>query len=67
MENINTLDQLLAYIKSENVCDRDMAELPTFGGDTPTDTMGIWSWDEDRLLIGTCADDYEIVAREDWE
>lgn len=28
----------------------DVAELPTYGGDEPQDTMGIYSWDETRLL-----------------
>ena len=66
MEDIKTLDQLLSYIQTEEVSDTDMSDLPTFGGDTPSDTMGIWSWDQDRLLIGTCADDYEIVERLFW-
>ena len=38
--------------------------LPTFGGVEPADTSGVWSWDADRLLVGTCADDLEIVERE---
>ena len=41
----------------------DMDDLPTFGGATPEDTDGVWSWDETHLLVGTCSDDYEIVAR----
>lgn len=40
-------------------------DLPTFGGAAPADTDGVWSWDEQRLLVGTCADDLEIVARTD--
>jgi len=26
--------------------------LPTFGGDEPLDTHGVWSWDETRILHG---------------
>ncbi|MCP4661006.1 MAG: hypothetical protein GY856_36860 [bacterium] len=37
--------------------------LPTFGGEEPADTAEIWSWDETRLIVGTCADDLEIVDR----
>ena len=39
-------------------------DLPTFGGAEPADTSGVWSWDETRLLEGTCAADLEIVDRE---
>lgn len=28
----------------------DCADLPTFGGEWPKDTLGIWSWDETRIL-----------------
>ncbi|MBK5247495.1 MAG: hypothetical protein JJE49_09555 [Peptostreptococcaceae bacterium] len=35
--------------------------LPTFGGPAPSDTTEVWSWDETRLLIGTCASDLQIV------
>ena len=30
----------------------DVTSLPTFGGEEPRDTMGIWSWDETHLLVG---------------
>jgi hypothetical protein len=42
----------------------DATDLPTYGGDEPANTSGIWSWDADRLLIGTCAGDMRIVARD---
>lgn len=40
--------------------------IPTFGGEMPSDTSEIWSWDEEHLLIGACSDEYEIVTREEW-
>lgn len=43
----------------------DWTELPTFGGEE-SDRDGVWSWDEDRLLIGTCSDDLEIVRRDEY-
>tara|TARA_R100001510_G_C7583814_1_gene155850 strand:+ start:479 stop:706 length:228 start_codon:yes stop_codon:yes gene_type:complete len=64
MENITNLDDLLTYIKSNIVDDRDMCNLPSFGGEAPSDTTEIWSWDEERLIIGSCQDEYEIVTRE---
>lgn len=41
----------------------DWTNLPTFGGPDPDDTVGVWSWDADSLLIGTCVDDLAIVPR----
>jgi hypothetical protein len=31
---------------------RFMPELPTFGGEMPDNTDGIWSWDAGRVLVG---------------
>jgi CTP:molybdopterin cytidylyltransferase MocA len=42
----------------------DWTSLPTFGGDEPASTSGVWSWDATSLLVGTCADDLKIVARD---
>ena len=66
MENITNLNELLDYIQNNDIDDREMCDLPTFGGDAPDDTTHVWSWDEDRLLVGTCSDDYGIMTREEW-
>jgi hypothetical protein len=29
----------------------DICALPTFGGEDPVDTSGVWSWDEDEVLF----------------
>ena len=42
----------------------DWTELPTFGGEEPSSTLEVWSWDADSLLVGTCTDDLSIVARD---
>lgn len=39
--------------------------LPTFGGKEPADTCGVWSWDETRQIVGTCAEDILIENRND--
>lgn len=44
----------------------DLCDLPNFGGKEPEDTSEIWSWDEKRLLVGSCADEFNIVDRDDW-
>lgn len=41
-------------------------ELPTFGGAEPRNTVGVWSWDETRLLVGEGRDDLRIIDREEW-
>ncbi len=48
-------------VRDEN--GRHLDELPVFGGTEPDDTIGVWSWDAERLLVGTCPDDFEIVPR----
>lgn len=45
----------------------DWSSLPTFGGDDPVDTVGIWSWDADSLLIGDDGSTLEIIDREESE
>jgi hypothetical protein len=60
---IDDLDDLLGVLLLGGDCDT-MDRLPTFGGDEPEDTARVWSWDEKRLLVGTCADDFEVVYRE---
>ncbi len=67
-----SLEDLEAALKEDDpaALDRDGAwctNLPTFGGEEPANTAEIWSWDETRLLMGTCADDLEIVDRKAWE
>jgi len=81
-ENATNLDELLAALRAAEAAARVLAEstgsepveididnLPVFGGETPANTAGVWSWDETRLLVGACigtgefSDDLRIVAR----
>ncbi len=39
------------------------SDLPTFGGHDLTGMDGVWSWDEKRLIVGSCHDDLQIVTR----
>lgn len=39
-----------------------MPLLPTFGGEAPVDTRGVWSWDETSVLVGE-AWRFEVRAR----
>lgn len=58
------LDALyMALRMNAPVDDEIMTRLPTWGA-APLNTAGVWSWDETRLLVGTCASDVRIVARE---
>lgn len=65
---ITNLDELCEAMRNGDprCLDRDgqwVDSLPTFGGEEPTDTLEVWSWDASRLLVGTCADDLKIVDR----
>ena len=42
---------------------RAIEDAPTFGGTEPADTMGVWSWDADRLLVGEGWEGAEIMTR----
>jgi hypothetical protein len=55
------LDELAEMMRDGRIACFD--ELPTFGGDEPDDTSGVWSWDAARVIVGTCADDIEIITR----
>ena len=66
--NLSDLVEALRQTRSLSPEDQaaiDWSELPTFGGAEPADTSGVWSWDADSLLVGTCADDLEVVDRSD--
>ena len=43
----------------------DMTSLPTFGGTEPSDTTGVWSWDETRMMVGEAFIELEIIEREE--
>lgn len=77
-DQIETLDELLEFLASGPTLsdarsrgvpvdcgEIDYTSLPTFGGDEPSDTQGVWSWDETRLLVGY-GSDLEIVGRKEF-
>ena len=62
-----TLTQLFALMLEDHPSTLDghgqwRDDLPVFGG-AHAYGMNVWSWDETHLLIGTCADDLEVVPR----
>ena len=71
MTNSTPLDELFALMTADDssVLDKHgqwRGDLPTFGGDEPNDTSEIWSWDNTRLIVGTCNNDLEIINRNEW-
>lgn len=42
----------------------DLADLPTFGGDEPADTRGIYSYNDTHFLVPAAGEGYELEARE---
>jgi hypothetical protein len=62
MTNATSLNDLLSNIRRGDI---DLSDnLPTFGGEEPANTLGVWSWDETSLLVGTCVSDLEIEDRD---
>jgi hypothetical protein len=55
------LDELFKSIKKGEI--ELSPQLPVFGGSEPESTSGVWSWDETRLLVGTCASDLRMERR----
>ena len=53
-------------LSSEEQDEINWTDLQMFGGAEPASTLGVWSWDEDRLLVGTCADDVRVITRDGW-
>lgn len=61
---IDTLGALLEAMQGDDPRVRGRwDDLPTFGGRDIEDTTGVWSWDAERMLVGSCATELEIVSR----
>lgn len=67
-KEMNSLEEVIAALKTNDARVTDdggwRTDLPTFGGPIPDDTTEVWSWDEERLIVGTCSNDVEIVPRD---
>jgi len=57
-----TLTELLDAVVDGRVELTD--DMPSFGGEEPDCTAGVWSWDETHILVGTHADELGLVSRE---
>ena len=65
IETPKTLSDLCDAITEQAIELTD--ELDDFGGEEPDCTVGVWSWDDTHVLVGTHAGDVEIVSREQHE
>lgn len=64
--NSSNLDSLLDTVLAGQFDDDAMTSLPTFGGDEPASTHGVWSWDATRLLVSVNdARRFAIIDRDD--
>ena len=50
-------------LTTQDVWGIDADALPTFGGDPPDDTTGVWSWDTLCLLVGDNLGDLRLERR----
>jgi hypothetical protein len=58
------LQELLEAMRADAFDDREMSQLPTFGGPEPRNTIEIWSWDETHVITGKHPGDYTIEKRD---
>lgn len=72
-ELADELNDILYGIDEENGEDPqhiyDSDSLPTFGGEEPKNTLGVYSWDEENLLwydFDGAFSKYRIIPKEDW-
>ena len=66
MRKFENLEEQAEYLNGLTVEEIDelgseLSSLQTFGGTEPEKTLGVWSWDEDNLLVGE--GEFEIVSR----
>lgn len=59
------LQELFEAMKANDPSLPEWHDLPTFGGPNIEDTTGKWSWDATHYIEGTCADDLQVVARDE--
>jgi hypothetical protein len=64
-EPASSLDELFEQMKNDDPDLPPWDDLPTFGGPDIQDTEFVWSWDEERKIVGTCSKDIRIVERDD--
>lgn len=54
LNSLSTVEQLLEVVRQHEMLGLDIFDftsLPTFGGEEPSDTNGIYSWDTKNLLV----------------
>jgi len=72
IRNAATLDDLLIVLNEtvpallsgdeREILAAEFCELPVYGGDEPTNTTAVWSWDSGRKIVGSSLP-FSIVAR----
>lgn len=65
-QTFSNLDELFRAIRKGQIDDLAFDEwtsFPTFGGDRPEWNGALWSWDEDRMLVGESVENMIIMPR----
>lgn len=70
MNNIDSLDQLVAFLNNSSDDIRsgviDLSSLPTFGGKPPGDTLEIYSWDSSEVMFfNELEGRWDVILRSD--
>ena len=70
LDECKTLEELCEFMNGLSIEEFeaqgiDVCDLPTFGGDEPDDTTGIWSWDEADIMVSWGDGEFIIDSRRD--
>ena len=70
-ERLNLIWELQGWNKRNGVDDYypRLDNLPVYSDNEPDDTVEIWSWDDERLLVNAedvSEDDFKIVSIAEW-
>jgi len=63
---MTAVEACLAEMNDQDRANVDLSMLPTFGGNSPLQTLGAWSWDEGNVLAGTGPSDWQIISRSEF-
>ncbi len=64
-ELLNRFESLDSDDDQQEYKNIDLSNLPVFGGEEPDDTEGVYSWDEENVMIPGNSG-WEIVSREEY-
>lgn len=60
------VDECMGAMSEQDRANVDLTMLPTYGGDAPRQTYGVWSWDAGSVLVGDGPGYWQIISRSEF-